>query len=112
MDDPAGTIAANVSSAAAVLNACSTRSPQTVRSFVLASSGSVYGDNNTSVDAATGAPIASRETDATDDPTSPYAASKRAAELVCRALIASKREVRSISHWSPYDRVGVVNADP
>ena len=21
-------------------------------------------------------------------------------------------EVRSISHWSPYDRVGVVNADP
>jgi hypothetical protein len=21
-------------------------------------------------------------------------------------------QVRSISHWSPYDRVGVVNADP
>jgi hypothetical protein len=21
-------------------------------------------------------------------------------------------EVRSLSHWSPYDRVGVVNADP
>jgi hypothetical protein len=21
-------------------------------------------------------------------------------------------EVRSMSHWSPYDRVGVVNADP
>ena len=24
----------------------------------------------------------------------------------------SMREVRSHSHWSPYDRVGVVNADP
>ena len=25
---------------------------------------------------------------------------------------ARARKVRSISHWSPYDRVGVVNADP
>ena len=24
----------------------------------------------------------------------------------------SEDEVRSYSHWSPYDRVGVVNADP
>ena len=24
----------------------------------------------------------------------------------------ARRQVRSISHWSPYDRVGVVNADP
>jgi hypothetical protein len=28
------------------------------------------------------------------------------------ALIAAAAEVRSVSHWSPYDRVGVVNADP
>jgi hypothetical protein len=26
--------------------------------------------------------------------------------------LASDGQVRSISHWSPYDRVGVVNADP
>jgi hypothetical protein len=25
---------------------------------------------------------------------------------------ARARKARSISHWSPYDRVGVVNADP
>jgi hypothetical protein len=28
------------------------------------------------------------------------------------ALIAAAAEVRSVSHWSPYDRVRVVNADP
>jgi hypothetical protein len=28
------------------------------------------------------------------------------------ATTVTTEEVRSISHWSPYDRVGVVNADP
>ena len=27
-------------------------------------------------------------------------------------VLASLTEVRSTSHWSPYDRVGAVNADP
>ena len=27
-------------------------------------------------------------------------------------VIAAVEKVRSISHWSPYDRVGVANADP
>ena len=27
-------------------------------------------------------------------------------------IAMEETEVRSISHWSPYDRVGVVNADP
>jgi regulator of telomere elongation helicase 1 len=28
------------------------------------------------------------------------------------AVIGSRGQARSISHWSPYGRVGVVNADP
>ena len=37
----------------------------------------------------------------------------RAAEWKATAPSSSKRrKVRSISHWSPYDRVGVVNDDP
>ena len=36
--------------------------------------------------------------------------SKRTDESTVRAQLTEARSV--ISHWSPYDRVGVVNADP
>ncbi len=48
-----------------------------VRRLVFASSSSVYGD---------GAGAASRETDPTESPSSPYAASKRAAELLLHSM--------------------------
>jgi hypothetical protein len=35
-----------------------------------------------------------------------------ASAIDATALTTYLREVRSISHWSPHDRVGVVNADP
>ena len=79
-DDAAGVVNANVGSTAALLAAAAEFG---VDAFVLGSSGSVYGDG--ARDPARG-PTASRETDATDDPESPYAASKRAAELVCAAF--------------------------
>ena len=79
-DDAAGVVNANVGSTAALLAAAAEFG---VAAFVLGSSGSVYGDG--ARDPARG-PTASRETDATDDPESPYAASKRAAELVCAAF--------------------------
>lgn len=53
------------------------------RSFVLASSGSVYGE--CAVDSQ-GEPVASREGDSTASPISPYAASKRAAELMAHSF--------------------------
>ena len=38
---------------------------------------------------------------------------RKAEQLVgCSGLIIPGGEVRSYSHWFPYDRVGVVNADP
>ena len=33
-------------------------------------------------------------------------------QLVATCALEKKMEARSVSHWSPYDRVGVVNADP
>jgi len=47
-----------------------------IKKFVFASSSSVYGDNEK---------VPFSETDAVDNPVSPYAATKRAAELVCYA---------------------------
>ena len=79
-DDAAGVVNANVGSTAALLAAAAEFG---VDAFVLGSSGSVYGDG--AKDPSQG-PTASCETDATDDPESPYAASKRAAELVCAAF--------------------------
>jgi hypothetical protein len=32
--------------------------------------------------------------------------------FVNRRKVSATKLVRSISHWFPYDRVGVVNADP
>ena len=83
-DDAAGVVVANVASTAALLSAAADFG---VDAFVLGSSGSVYGDgakdNNIK-------PTPSLETDKTDDPESPYAASKRAAELVCAAFRKSR----------------------
>ena len=56
------------------------------RSFVLASSGSVYGE--CAVDSE-GEPVPSREDHPTDAPVSPYAASKRGAELMARAFASN-----------------------
>ena len=78
--DPEGATDANVASTAVLLDLASAHK---CVSFTLASSGSVYGE--CAVDVASGEPVASREDDPTDHPTSPYAASKRAAELMARA---------------------------
>ena len=83
-DDAAGVVVANVASTAALLAAAADFG---VDAFVLGSSGSVYGDG-----AKDDIPTPSLETDATDDPESPYAASKRAAELVCAAFRKSRGE--------------------
>ena len=78
--DPEGATDANVASTAVLLDLASAHK---CVSFTLASSGSVYGE--CAVDVASGEPVASREDDPTDQPTSPTAASKRAAELMARA---------------------------
>ena len=90
-DDAAGVVNANVASTAALLAAAAEFG---VDAFVLGSSGSVYGDG--ARDPSRG-PRASRETDATDDPESPYAASKRAAELVCAAFGKSRPSIRRVT---------------
>lgn len=74
--DAAGAVTANVTSTAALLQVASEFG---VRAFVLGSSGSVYGD--ALVAGGGDAPVASRETDSTNEPRSPYAASKRSAEV-------------------------------
>ena len=91
--DPEGATDANVASTAVLLDLASAHR---VRSFTLASSGSVYGE--CAVDAASGEPTASREDDPTDRPTSQYAASKRAAELMARAHPRHPRHPRHRRH--------------
>lgn len=73
-------MAANVAATAVLLDLAASRP---CASFVLASSGSVYGE--CAVDGR-GEPVASREGDSTDCPISPYAASKRAAELMAHSF--------------------------
>jgi UDP-glucuronate 4-epimerase len=68
--DPAGYAESNVSATALLLEAARARS---VAHFVFASSSSVYGARST-------APF--RESDPVDEPASPYAATKRAGELL------------------------------
>ena len=80
VDDPEGAVVANVSSTAVLLDLAAASG---CRSFVLASSGSVYGE--CAVDDE-GQPTASKEGDSTDAPISPYAASKRAAELMAHSF--------------------------
>lgn len=71
--DPAGYASVNLQGTANVLEASRKACPEAP--FVLASSSSVYG-NNTKVPFAEGDPV--------EDPISPYAASKRACELMAR----------------------------
>ena len=80
--DPEGAVDANVASTAVLLDLAAR---QHCASFTLASSGSVYGECH--VDQS-GEPIASVENDSTSDPISPYAATKRAAELMARAYVS------------------------
>ena len=84
-DDPAGAVSANVASTATLLSLASNAARE-CRSFVLASSGSVYGE--CAVDSE-GEPVPSREDHPTDAPASPYAASKRGAELMARAFASN-----------------------
>jgi UDP-glucuronate 4-epimerase len=70
--DPVGYADVNVTGTACVLEAC--RRAQ-VRRVIFGSSSSVYGNNRK---------VPFSEDDAVDDPISPYAATKRAGELLCR----------------------------
>ncbi len=74
LEDPAGYHDVNVLGTVSVLQAARRAG---ARKVVLASSSSVYGERGGSL---------LLETDAADRPLSPYAASKRAAELVCHAF--------------------------
>ncbi len=76
--DPAGYVNANVLGTAALLEACRAAAPGLDR-IVIASSSSVYGNNKKT-------PFA--EDDRVDEPISPYAATKKATELIAHA------------HWS------------
>jgi UDP-glucuronate 4-epimerase len=69
--DPAGTYDVNVNGTLFLLEAARKSS---VKKFVFASSSSVYGNNEK---------VPFSETDPVDDPISPYAASKKAGELLC-----------------------------
>ena len=71
IDDPAGYVRSNVEATALLLEACRTRG---IGRVVFASSSSVYGADSTS-------PFA--EGARADRPVSPYAATKRAGELLC-----------------------------
>lgn len=75
INDPASYARANVEGTACVFNAAA-RAGGCGR-FVLASSSSVYGNNPK---------VPFSETDDVSEPISPYAATKRAAELVCHAM--------------------------
>lgn len=88
-DDVAGAVVSNVASTASLLAVASEFG---VESFVLGSSGSVYGDNAMGV-MDSNVPIASIETDSTDTPMSPYAASKRAAELFAYSFWRNNQNV-------------------
>lgn len=72
IEDPVGYAAANVTGTQAMLELSRRLA---VQRFVFASSSSVYGNN---------AHVPFSESDAVDEPISPYAATKRAGELLCR----------------------------
>jgi len=88
VEDPAGAVAANVASTAVLLDLAAAAQ---CRAFVLASSGSVYGE--CSVDAA-GRPVPSAEGDSTAAPVSPYAATKRAAELMAHGRVVQVDSIK------------------
>lgn len=73
LERPSDYIRTNVEGTQAMLDVARRRR---IRPFVFGSSSSVYGDTT---------PVPFRETERADEPISPYAATKRAAELMCRA---------------------------
>ncbi len=73
IEDPAGYERTNVAGTLNVLQCVAGRDAKP--KFIFASSSSVYGDN---------APLPFCETDRTDSPVSPYAATKKAGEVLCR----------------------------
>ncbi len=94
--DPALYARVNVEGTAAVLASAARRG---VRRLAFASSSSVYGARRD------GAPF--RETDPVDAPASPYAASKRAAELFCAASGLDVACVRLFTVYGPRQRPGM-----
>ncbi|MDD4309607.1 MAG: SDR family NAD(P)-dependent oxidoreductase [Candidatus Cloacimonetes bacterium] len=70
IENPEGYFTVNVMGTLNILNACI---KQGVKKLIFASSSSVYGDN----------PVPFKETDNVDNPISPYAATKKAGELLC-----------------------------
>jgi len=75
LEDPALYASVNVTGTATLLEAARSSG---VTAFVFAGSSSVYGDS---------APVPFREDDAALQPISPYAATKRAAELLCSSFV-------------------------
>ncbi len=75
IQDPVGYVSVNIEGTAQLLEACH---QEGTRRFVFGSSSSVYGDS-------TAAPF--REDAPALDPISPYAATKRAGELLCHAFV-------------------------
>lgn len=73
LDRPLEYVRTNVEGTVAMLELARQRS---IRPFVMGSSSSVYGDTT---------PVPFSENDPVGDPISPYAATKRAAELMCRS---------------------------
>lgn len=71
LEDPQGYVETNVNGTVNLLLACQ---QHPVEHFVFASSSSVYGDTTR---------VPFRETDRTDEPASPYAATKKAGEALC-----------------------------
>jgi UDP-glucuronate 4-epimerase len=80
--DPARYVAVNVEGTATLLDAAQRAG---VGTFVLASSSSVYGNST---------PLPAREDEPAIAPESPYAASKRAAELVVQAMVKKTPSMR------------------
>ena len=108
IEDPASTYRTNVLGTLSVLEMCSRWH---VGRFVLASSASVYGGSSLLGDAGTtdghGAPRPSYETDATDGALSPYAASKAAAEGLCRLYHRMHGiDIAVLRYFTPYGPAG------
>ncbi|MDA3843741.1 MAG: GDP-mannose 4,6-dehydratase [Candidatus Kapabacteria bacterium] len=71
IEDPEGYVKTNINGTVNILEAAK---KQGVRNFVFASSSSIYGNNKS---------IPFKESDPVDKPISPYAATKKACELIC-----------------------------
>jgi UDP-glucuronate 4-epimerase len=107
IDDPRSTYETNVLGTVSMLELCAR---WRVKRFVLASSASVYGGRPLSdpdEEVSPSEPQPSRESDSTDGLLSPYAASKKAAEDLCR-LYHRMNGIDSVAlrYFTPYGPAG------